>query len=595
MATRPPSSIAQFVRRVAPLLFAIALAMPLHAAEDARASAARGVAWLRLNQTADGYWAAADHEKRTHDIGVTGLALLALIAAQSDPADPAITRGTDYLLSVQDPDTGCFGGVNSHQAFLYDHAVATLALIEAYAATSSARLADPAQRGIDFIQRARNPYKAWRYSFPPDGQNDMSVTGWMVLALAAARDAGLKVDDAAFDGARMFCDEMTDPKTWRTGYLSRGGYSARNVGANERWPETATEAMTAVALLARLEMGEAADSAAIQGASGRLMARLPLWDETAGTIDYYYWYFGTRSLDRLGGQNAARWSEALTAALVPHQRGADQLGSFDPQFDPWGIASGRAGATAMLTLALLDATAAGGTPATDAADAAQARPLIAVLAPGEPMRVAMRAAGVRIHAFDIEVEGPDGSARHAHLDAAALPRIQRGGSLVLTVTADGIDVHDNEVIGPKLQSPVHIGFDEGQPLAIETIGAWQLRVRRDADVSVAQCAVGMLRSADLAVRTADELEAAARAAVAVINQDDVPTPARRMITGDADRRVVSVGTTHGVLRVELDRSGIPLRIRRVSDVDADDAWSILWPASALGLWERPDAPQTDRF
>ena len=49
----------------------------------------------------------------------------------------------------------------------------------------------------NFILRSRNAYAAWRYDSPGLGDNDSSVTGWMVLALVAARDAGLVIEESA--------------------------------------------------------------------------------------------------------------------------------------------------------------------------------------------------------------------------------------------------------------------------------------------------------------------------------------------------------------------------------------------------------------
>ena len=48
--------------------------------------------------------------------------------------------------------------------------------------TGSAIYKGSAQKALDFIALARNPYFAWRYGVKP-GDNDTSVTGWMMMAL----------------------------------------------------------------------------------------------------------------------------------------------------------------------------------------------------------------------------------------------------------------------------------------------------------------------------------------------------------------------------------------------------------------------------
>ncbi|MBL8766588.1 MAG: hypothetical protein JNL94_04430, partial [Planctomycetes bacterium] len=212
----------------------------------------------------------------------------------------------------------------------------------------------PAQNGVRFIQSARNPYKAWRYAYPPDGTNDVSVTGWMIMVLKSAQDFGLTVDTSAIADAHAFLDDMTDEQSFRTGYLSRGGYSAREQGMGERWPEQKTEAMTAVAMLCRVFAGEdTTTSPALRGGADLLRKQLPTWDEKAGTIDFYYWYYGSYAMYQMAGRDWDAWQPRMLAAVVKTQRDDGcEKGSWDPQFDPWGHRGGRVYSTAIMTLCL---------------------------------------------------------------------------------------------------------------------------------------------------------------------------------------------------------------------------------------------------
>ena len=58
------------------------------------------------------------------------------------------------------------------------------ALAEAYALSRAPRLREPAQKAIDFIQMAQNPYLAWRYGVRPQ-DNDTSVTAWMENSMSS--------------------------------------------------------------------------------------------------------------------------------------------------------------------------------------------------------------------------------------------------------------------------------------------------------------------------------------------------------------------------------------------------------------------------
>ena len=190
---------------------------------------------------------------------------------------------------------------------------------------------------------------------PPIGDNDTSVTGWMLTALVSAKEAGIEVDEAAFEGGINWIREVTDPLTGRVGYDSFGSLSSRTP-ANECYPRERAEAMTAVGLTSRIDVQgfQRADRAVLHQGAGLMRKRLPVWDPAALGVDMYYWFHGTRAMKRMGGGYWQAWREALLAAAVPAQRedGAE-AGSWDP-IGPWGYSGGRAYATALVTLCLAE-------------------------------------------------------------------------------------------------------------------------------------------------------------------------------------------------------------------------------------------------
>ena len=334
--------------------------------------------WLARHQAPDGSWDAdgfdhnrvrgegdsgdcdcGGHGHATHDVGLTGLSLLAFLGVGQSSREgryrETVARGLTFLREVQDPDTGLIGSANSRE-YLYDHAIATLALCDAYYATRSPLLKRSVQTAVHFIQRARNPYGAWRYDSPPIGNNDTSVTGWMVFALAAAQDAGLEVDDAAFDGALSWLDEVTDTSTGRVGYDSYGSLSARTA-ANDHFPREKSEAMTAVGLLCRIFIaharGEELTGDELTARQAELLLRAkPEWDPAGFGCDMYSWYYGTYAMYQLGGREWEQWRRAMEPAIQRSQRTDGHAeGSWDP-VGPWGHAGGRVYATAIQTLSL---------------------------------------------------------------------------------------------------------------------------------------------------------------------------------------------------------------------------------------------------
>ncbi len=317
--------------------------------------------WLADHQSPDGRWDCDGFDalcrknkcdgrgEATYDVGVTGLALLCFLGAgftqQEGPFRKTVKDGLLWLKSVQDED-GVFGGRNC-QHYQYNHACAALAMAEAYGMTGAQALKEPAQRGVAWVSRSQNPYRAWRYG-STDGENDTSVTGWMTMVLKSALLSGIDVEHTALDNAASFIAEMTE-ENGRTGYQQKGGWPARVTGpAMEKFPAQNSESLTAVGILVRIFDGHApgADAAIGKGAD-LLVAQLPKWDPPS--IDFYYWYYGTLAMFQVGGPRWEKWNAAMKTAIVDHQRldkDQDEFGSWDP-VDPWSAEGGRVYATAL--------------------------------------------------------------------------------------------------------------------------------------------------------------------------------------------------------------------------------------------------------
>ncbi len=325
--------------------------------------------WLAEHQDADGGWDADGFMKHdpagdrtdgpgyaNHDIGVTGLALLAFLGNGHTMTrgvhKEVVRRGIKWLASEQDRESGLFGEEIGH-AFLYDHAIATLAMCESYYLDRSTVLKSKVQRALNYISRARNPYGVWGYSVPPDGTNDTSVTGWMVLAMKSAEDAGLRVDREAFVAAAQWFDEMTDPGTGRVGYRETGSASSRVRGMNDQYPVEKGEALTSVALLCRFFLGQDPAEEPLMGQHADLiLSALPQWDPEGLGCDMYHWYYGSYAMYQMGGDHWRRWRKAMEPAVIESQRkdGAAR-GSWDP-VGPWGKPGGRVYSTATMALCL---------------------------------------------------------------------------------------------------------------------------------------------------------------------------------------------------------------------------------------------------
>lgn len=337
--------------------------------------------WLARHQHPDGHWSSegfsdecsADAEACTgrgrvhHDVGVTGLALLAFLGAGhrdggSGPYADVVKDGIRWLVTSQDQE-GRFA-VSDVSTATYDHFLGTLAMVEAYALGGRNQTKLSARRAIAWAERHRTPGGGWRYLDHNDPEmrlnpSDVSVTGWAVMALSLAKDVGLDVDPVALEDALLLVDELTDA-TGRTGYVEPGSGPSRPVARADRYPADQSEAMTAVGLLCRLFLDPGStrtdlDSAGDVGRGVDLVLDLPiLWDEdrAPGRIDFYYWYAATYALFQRGGVAWKRWEPGLDVVAANQLGEGDPRGSWDPAPDVWGGEGGRVYSTALLTLLL---------------------------------------------------------------------------------------------------------------------------------------------------------------------------------------------------------------------------------------------------
>jgi hypothetical protein len=329
-----------------------------------------GLRWLHKHQSPDGSWdcdgfsSCCDHKRGAQctgrgsavfDSGVTGLALLAFLGAGYDTVSKneyaeSLRNGLKYLKGIQDAQ-GCFGPTSDNR-HTYSHACATIAMCEAYASSKQIPWRKSAEAAIGYINACQNPYKAWRYGKAP-GDNDASVTGWMLLALKAAKDAGIPVNERTMKDGLAFLDSITDEDTGRTGYIKKGELPVRPEGLVGRFPANESEALTAVAMTARI-FCDAGDSKLMKAGAELLAKKLPLWDENRGSIDMYYWYYGTLAMFQMGGEHWERWNKNMKAAVIDSQHtdaNSCLEGSWDPK-DPWGEDGGRVYSTAIMTLCL---------------------------------------------------------------------------------------------------------------------------------------------------------------------------------------------------------------------------------------------------
>ena len=329
-----------------------------------------GLMWLKNHQDEDGKWDCDQFMKHdvegeicdgagnaVHDVGVTGLALLAFLGdnntMRAGPYKQVVKDGVKWLREQQQ-ENGLFGTNTSHD-YIYDHAIAAYAMCEAFGLSNYRLLKPVAQKAVNYLESHRNPYSVWRYQ-PRDNDNDTSVTGWAIMAYESGEFFGLTINKTALQLSETWLDQVSDP-TGRHGYSKQGEQSSRKPGDHQtRFPVDKGESMTAVGLFCRFFMGQdPKEKPIMKAAADLILTKKPVWSVKDGTIDHYYWYYATYALFQMGGRHWTEWQKALNSAVIKTQQDdstkKNLVGSWDP-VGAWGEDGGRVYSTAILTLTL---------------------------------------------------------------------------------------------------------------------------------------------------------------------------------------------------------------------------------------------------
>ncbi len=290
---------------------------------------ARGLAWLKRNQRANGSWSMqgpyGDGGVSENECAATAMALLAFLGDGNthDKGEyrEEVEKGVKHLLKLQDRSGFMAKQARSHEK-MYAQAQATIVLCELYGMTKDSWLRDPAQRALDFAMDAQSPQGGWRYE--PKIDSDTSITGWYVMALESGRAAGLEVNISVL----MKVNDYLDLASSFDG--AAYGYQANS---------SASPAMTAEGLLCRQYISWKRDHPPLRRGIQALLLDAPF---NISDRDVYYWYYATQVMHHFGGSDWRKWNDVMKVELPKAQvLGGREDGSWAPQMDRWGRNHGR--------------------------------------------------------------------------------------------------------------------------------------------------------------------------------------------------------------------------------------------------------------
>jgi hypothetical protein len=269
---------------------------------------------------------------RGYDRGgaVAALAGMAMLAAGSTPGrgpyGESLTRCVDFLLEHAAANGLVMVAESESEQAMYAHGFATLFLAEVHGMESRHDLRRKLSQAVRLIVDTQNGEGGWRYQ-PRRADADISVTVCQVMALRAARNAGLFVPRETIDRSIEYI---------KTSQNADGGFRYMLQGGQSAFPRSAA------AIVALNSAGIYSGREVEQGLA-YLAHYLPR-DAVDPVSNHFFYghYYAVQAMWHAGGHAWQQWYPAIRDTLTARQR--DDGSWLDPV--------GRAYGTAMALLIL---------------------------------------------------------------------------------------------------------------------------------------------------------------------------------------------------------------------------------------------------
>ena len=262
----------------------------------------RGLKFLVAHQHDDGSFGSGSLRGNA---AVTALAGMALISSGSTPGrgphGEALTRTVDYLMAkTEQSGFIVVPGETSHGP-MYGHGFATMFLAECYGMAPRPELREKLTAAVKLIVNTQNDEGGWRYQ-PRRQDADVSVTICEIMALRAARNAGLHVPKETVDRCIAYVKGCQNPD---------GGFKYTLQG-----PPPSGFPRSAAGVVA-LQSAGIYEGPEISKGFDYLMKFLPGPGAVQDSPHYFYGqYYAAAAMWQAGGDRWARWYPAVRDDLI---------------------------------------------------------------------------------------------------------------------------------------------------------------------------------------------------------------------------------------------------------------------------------------
>jgi hypothetical protein len=280
-----------------------------------------------MQDSNDGSWKAG---RAGRNPAITSLAVMAFLSAGHVPGEgkygETVEKGIRWVLHEQQP-SGLIASEGGHE--MYHHGIATLMLAEAAGMTDGPlgkELRPTLEKAVAIILRAQRggsgPDRGgWRYRVAHVGGSDISVTGWQIMALRAAKNLGCDVPAENIERAVDYIKRCQDESTGGFCYTPQGRL---------------TIACTGTSILALEICGKDRHHTPEALRAGAFLLRdrnLPHWNQ-----DHFFYsiYYGSQAAFQLGDNYWSVFRPKLHEVLLRYQSpsGFWQGGGYGYQYGP---------------------------------------------------------------------------------------------------------------------------------------------------------------------------------------------------------------------------------------------------------------------
>jgi hypothetical protein len=174
----------------------------------------KGLDWLAKHQSADGSFSEAGGDN-TAIASLAGLAFLAdgnMPGAGGAAGEGRYGANVDKVLdfTLKNCQESGLVSANGYGSPMYGHGFATLFLAESYGMSQRPDVKEKLQNAIRLLVQTQNREGGWRYQ-PAPVDADLSVTICEIMALRAARNAGIKIPKITIDRAIDYVKKSQEP------------------------------------------------------------------------------------------------------------------------------------------------------------------------------------------------------------------------------------------------------------------------------------------------------------------------------------------------------------------------------------------------